>query len=186
MEKICGIYKITNLVTKDCYIGSSINIEKRKREHFNSLRRGKNNSIFLQAAFDKYLEEFFTFEILEICDPKLLKEREDFYLENIIPLYNLCKKAYTTKGVKVSEETKQKHRERNLRLGIKPPEKTWRDKMKIVEMIDPLSGEVLKEFESASEAARSLGKPSYCSTNISKVCRGERELIYNFKWRYKE
>jgi hypothetical protein len=186
MKKICGIYKITNTATKDCYIGSSINIEKRKREHFNSLRRGKNNSIFLQAAFDKYLESSFVFEILEECEEYNLKEREDFYLGSIVPLYNLCKKAYTTKGVKVSEETKQKHRERNLRLGIKPPEKTWRDKMKVVQMIHPISEEVLKEFESASEAARSFGKPSYCGTNISKVCRGERELIYNFKWKYKE
>ena len=29
-----GIYKITNLITQDSYIGSSVNLNSRKRTHF--------------------------------------------------------------------------------------------------------------------------------------------------------
>ena len=181
-----GIYKIENLITKDCYIGSSLVIEVRKNQHFNSLSRGKNNSIFLQAAYDKYGINNFTFEIIEICNKDVLIEKEQYYLDNIVPLYNMCKKAYSTEGRKVSEETKNKLRERNLKLGIKPPESTWRDKMRKVEMIDPNTDEVLMEFESLSEAARYFGKSGSFGTNISKVCRGELKTSYKYKWKFKE
>ncbi len=40
----------------------------------------------------------------------------------------------------------------------------------------------IKEWESASEAARQL---NYKSTNISKCCRGKSEKYYNFKWEFK-
>lgn len=180
-----GIYKIENLITKDCYIGSSLNIEKRKNQHFNSLNRGKNNSIFLQAAYDKYGFENFKFEIIENCDKDILIQKEQYYLDTIIPLYNICKKAYSTKGRKVSDETKNKLRERNFKLGIKPPESTWRNRMKKVEMLDKNTEEVLIEFESLSEAARYFNKSGSFGTNISKVCRGLLKTSYNYKWRYK-
>ena len=31
--KISGVYKIINKITGDCYIGSSIDLERRKRQH---------------------------------------------------------------------------------------------------------------------------------------------------------
>ncbi len=31
-----GIYKITNILTNESYIGQSTNIERRKNEHFNN------------------------------------------------------------------------------------------------------------------------------------------------------
>jgi len=30
---ICGIYKITNLLTNECYIGQSVNISDRWKQH---------------------------------------------------------------------------------------------------------------------------------------------------------
>ena len=181
-----GIYKIENLITNDCYIGSSLVIETRKNQHFNSLYRGKNSSRFLQAAYDKYGIDSFTFEIVEICDEDVLMIKEQYYLDTVVPLYNMCKKAYSTEGRKVSEETKDKLRERNFKLGIKPPESTWRDRMRKVEMIDPNTNEVLMEFESMSEAARYFGKTGAFGTNISKVCKGLLKTSYKYKWQYKE
>ena len=59
MEKICGIYKITNKINGKCYIGQSNDIIKRwkteyKWYHINS---------HLQSAFNKYGLENFDFEI---------------------------------------------------------------------------------------------------------------------------
>ena len=33
---LCGIYKITNNITNKCYIGKSVDIERRFKEHKNS------------------------------------------------------------------------------------------------------------------------------------------------------
>lgn len=44
----CGVYKITNLITNQSYIGVSIHIEERWKEH----QRGKGN----KKLFDDFLE----------------------------------------------------------------------------------------------------------------------------------
>ena len=62
-----GVYKIINLKTKDLYIGSSIQIEKRFLRHKKDLRNNKHHSIILQRAWNKYKEENFKFEIIEEC-----------------------------------------------------------------------------------------------------------------------
>ncbi|WP_366140436.1 GIY-YIG nuclease family protein, partial [uncultured Fibrobacter sp.] len=42
MQPICGIYKITNLVNGKSYIGQSINISSRWKQHTQSLDKIKN------------------------------------------------------------------------------------------------------------------------------------------------
>jgi group I intron endonuclease len=180
---IC-IYQIENKITKDVYIGSSINFNIRKNQHINKLRRGKHHSIFLQAAFDKYEEANFEIKILEECSKCNIKDKEQFWIDLIKPLYNMCKKAYSTKGRKMTQETKEKLRKINLEKGTKPPDKTWKDKQRKVVQIELNTNKILNKFESLSEAVRSLGKPSYCSTNIGLVCKGKRQHIYGFKWEY--
>lgn len=64
-----GIYIITNLITRDCYVGSSVNIAVRLKEHQRELRLGKWMSLktsHFQNAWDRYGEEKFVFETLEI------------------------------------------------------------------------------------------------------------------------
>ena len=45
-----GIYKITNKITGDCYIGQSIDIEKRWKEHINS-SKNKNSSEYQKILY---------------------------------------------------------------------------------------------------------------------------------------
>jgi group I intron endonuclease len=52
-----GIYKIVNIINGDIYVGSSVNLEKRKREHFTSLTKNKNHPKLLQRAYNKYGKE---------------------------------------------------------------------------------------------------------------------------------
>lgn len=48
MDKIQGIYKITNLINGKCYIGKSEDIDYRKKKHFKELAEGKHHLSYLQ------------------------------------------------------------------------------------------------------------------------------------------
>ena len=51
---ICGIYKIVNHATGQCYVGQSQRVQKRIREHFRLLRLNKHPNQHLQNAYNKY------------------------------------------------------------------------------------------------------------------------------------
>ena len=70
-----GIYKITNKINGKCYIGQSINIEQRLKDH----RNCKANKP-LYRAFKKYGIENFDFEVLEECSKEELNEKEIYYI----------------------------------------------------------------------------------------------------------
>ena len=52
-----------------------------------------------------------------------------------------------------------------------------------VQMIDPVSGTVLREFESISTAAKEL---KLNGANIGTVCRGGRPLAGGYCWKFKD
>jgi len=82
IEKICGIYKIENLVNGKVYIGSSINIKERWRRHKKDLRKNKHHSIYLQRSWDKYGEVNFKFEVVELLiNKEELLEKEQLYID---------------------------------------------------------------------------------------------------------
>lgn len=63
----CGVYSIFNLENGKRYVGSSINIYNRLYEHLHNLRNNKAHNRHLQAAWNKYGEDSFKFNILEYC-----------------------------------------------------------------------------------------------------------------------
>lgn len=66
MNKLSGIYTITNKVTGKLYIGESLDIYRRwHKEHISKLRKKQHYNKGLQNDFNKYGEENFEFEILE-------------------------------------------------------------------------------------------------------------------------
>lgn len=81
--KKCGIYRITNLVSGHFYIGSSVDIISRFGNHRHTLRKNNHNNPKLQNAWNKYGEQNFSFDIIELCNPKLLYKIEQKYLNNI-------------------------------------------------------------------------------------------------------
>ena len=77
-----GIYKITNKLNNKCYIGQSIDIENRWRQHIyesKTLRRGCQ----IHLAINKDGIDNFTFEVLEECllDKSILNEREKYWIK---------------------------------------------------------------------------------------------------------
>lgn len=78
----CGIYKITNLITKKIYIGQSIHINIRFNKH-KSVSMNKNDPNYDKDLYKDmriYGLNNFSFEIIELCDEKLLNEREIYYI----------------------------------------------------------------------------------------------------------
>lgn len=104
-----GIYRFTNILTGDCYIGSSVNMSTRFYDHFNlkQVEKNKGKSIFYWAIL-KYGLENFTLEILENCSQDELLIREQYYLDLLKPAYNILKTAGNTLGYKHTDETKEK------------------------------------------------------------------------------
>jgi group I intron endonuclease len=103
-----GVYKIVNISNGKCYVGSSVQIESRIFKHLAFLRRGDHPNGHLQAAFSKYKEHCFDFEVLERCERADLLAREQHYLDALAPQYNICKVAGNTLGYKHERATKIK------------------------------------------------------------------------------
>lgn len=91
MDIISGIYKITNIVTGDFYIGSSKNIKRRWKDHRKITTRNKYNSYPLYKDMILYGLGNFKFEILEECENSLLKKLEYEYFLKLKPKYNISK-----------------------------------------------------------------------------------------------
>ena len=88
MKKISAIYKITNTITGDCYIGSSKDIKRRWAEHkkLSVWNRQPNNPMYQDMK--KYGVDKFELEILAEVEPDKLKEMEQQFIEELKPAYN--------------------------------------------------------------------------------------------------
>lgn len=71
-----GIYKITNQLNGKVYIGQSINIEQRWKQHKAETRR----TAPLYLAFDKYGIDNFDFSVIEECPIEELDDREIYWI----------------------------------------------------------------------------------------------------------
>ena len=74
-----GIYKIT--CNNKVYIGSSVNIEKRIKQHKNFLNKSIHINHHLQNAWNKYGMKNFSFEVIEFCEVSVLLEREQYWMD---------------------------------------------------------------------------------------------------------
>ncbi len=107
---IKGVYQITNVRNGRRYIGSAVNVRKRCYHHWKRMTKGLHGNRFLQRTWDKYGEQVFQYEVLEaVKDKNKLTEREQWYLDNHKPEYNMCPTAGNWLGHKHTEEAKKKN-----------------------------------------------------------------------------
>ena len=86
--KISAVYKITNTITNDFYIGSSKNVKRRWAAHKwpSRWKRFPNNQMYLDMQ--KYGVDKFEFQILAEVEEGKLKEKEQQFIETLKPTYN--------------------------------------------------------------------------------------------------
>lgn len=81
-KPISGIYKITDLITEECYIGQSVNIQQRMKQHCKcglGIEASATNKLYNTMQKDKVWN--FSFELLEQCSKELLNEKEKFWIQ---------------------------------------------------------------------------------------------------------
>ena len=103
-----GIYKWTNKITKDIYVGQSIDLSKRFIKYYSFSYLKNRETLVISRALIKYGYSNFSLEILEYCDIAHLTEREQYYFDKLNPRYNTLKIASSSLGHKLSKETKAK------------------------------------------------------------------------------
>ena len=105
----CGIYKITNTINGDYYIGSSTNIRKRFWRHRYDLAKNQHFNVYLQRAYNKYGKQAFEFTTILLCDIEHKLYFEQGFLDLLKPAYNLAVSAKAPmQGLRSSDETKRK------------------------------------------------------------------------------
>jgi group I intron endonuclease len=126
-----GIYRLNNLITGKSYVGSSKNLNKRLRSYYYTSNMekivNKEKSIIYKAIL-KYGPSRFSLDILEYCEPNILISREQYYIDLLIPKYNILKIAGSRLGHKLSEKTKK-----NLSISNRGKKHTY-DTIKSIEV----------------------------------------------------
>lgn len=109
---IYGIYRISNTIDDRIYIGSSNDINIRFYHHKYELEKNIHANGHLQNFSNKYGIDKLVFEAIEPCDLKLLRIREQWYLDNVIRWgydFNIARNVERTNlGLKMSDAQKLK------------------------------------------------------------------------------
>lgn len=92
---VTGIYKITNIITGECYIGQASDIASRWSEHAKcglGIDTPAGNKLY--KAMQEYGLQSFSWELLEKCDRAELNEKERYYIslyDSVNYGYNILK-----------------------------------------------------------------------------------------------
>lgn len=82
VKTVCGIYKITNQKTKEAYIGQSVDVSKRWKDHIKcglGIDAPAGNKLY--KAMQEYGVWNFSWELLEECPKEELNAKEKFYID---------------------------------------------------------------------------------------------------------
>lgn len=212
------IYCITNQINGKQYVGKTVySVTKRFQEHCRDSKKERCEKRPLYDAMNKYGTENFIVEELLECDNLELDSYEKLYIEKldtykngynatiggdgsilfdhkeIIELYSTgltMKQTAAKVGCCVDTVSKvikiygiQKHKQYTGSC----------NQPKSIIQLDKETGEVLKVFNTVSEAALWLAENGYAKTNnggvrqkISHCANGKLKTAYKFKWKYTE
>lgn len=195
------------------YIGSSINLKKRKTDHFKPYRINRLKHLPLYEAMIEFGRDNFKLEVIEECSEKDLLERENYYLDKYKTYengYNVSSKAIAMHDEKLFNENAERLRKMN--------NKNWADeeyRKKMSKANSDLQKERLKNPEYLAEKSKQLKKytdsikkpvaqydkqgkliatfdgvriagreTGVQSSSIGKVANGERKTAGGFVWKY--
>ena len=77
-QDVSGIYLIRNTLNDKVYVGQSVHINVRWREHVKCANWGHKSHLY--DAIRKYGAEAFVHEVLEVCQPEVFDEREAHWM----------------------------------------------------------------------------------------------------------
>ena len=161
-----GVYEILNTASGKRYVGSTVNLTRRERQHFGDLRRGVHRNLHLQSAWNKYGAHAFVFRHVMACSVSDLLVWEQVCTNNLKPEYNICVVAGSVLGVKHTVEARA-NRSRAMcgkRQGPRPLE--WRKNMALAQIGKTMSPESRVKM---SEAKRGKKRPPFSDATKAKL-----------------
>ena len=171
-KKIIGIYKITNTVTGDFYIGSSKDVKSRLAAHKcqSTWKKCPDNPMYQDMM--KYGVDKFEFQILEEVESSSLKETEQQFIEILKPTYN----NYRAKGLDIErykEYQKEYMKEYQKSDKYKEYQKEYKNKLCLY------NGEVLT-LNALSERFRRAGIKNPTLEAKKYIIQKETENVIEF------
>lgn len=107
-----SIYRISNLITNDFYVGVTIRaLSSRFNQHKSDARNSKRG-YRLHNAIRKYGESAFAIELIEVVSSEHVHDREMYWIAELKPTYNLTAGGEGT--LSPSDETRAKMRAAKL------------------------------------------------------------------------
>lgn len=208
-----GVYKLTNMNNGKVYIGASIDIKRRMKEHFKPSRVSALKHLPLYKDIDRYGKEAFDFEILEEVEANDLDAKEEHYIKKFNAVekgYNISQTAHNMHDDKLKQIYSQKLSERNkanwqnedYRKTMSENSKAYQATLtndqreaaikglnKYTDSIkQPVAqydkqGNLIAVFDGVREAERAL---NLSNDTVGKVCRGEkgRKTAGGFVWKF--
>lgn len=179
-----GIYKFTNIINNKIYIGSTKNLRKRFNQHINLLKLQKHHSIHFQNSYNKYGENNFIYEIIELCDEKDLLLREQYYLDTLLfaqDYMNNLNSKFLELSYNINPTTSSRLGTTQSKESIKKSKMNNPNRIEVYQF--NFNGEFIKEYLSCGDAAieNNISKGA-----ISKCCLDEQEYCGNFIYCSKE
>lgn len=168
-----GIYMFKNKINDKCYIGQSINLYKRLREHISWFNKEKGDTV-IHRAFIKYGISNFEIQILEKLEYyEGIKVELDELEKKYIQEYDSYNNGYNSTlggdagvlGLKMTEEQRIKVR-KNAIIGNR--------KRCISIYVEDLVDHILYRFISLSSASERL---NIVRSNLSRAARGKYKIL---------
>jgi group I intron endonuclease len=102
-----GIYMWKNRVNGQNYVGSATDLKRRLQQYFYAKYLLRNPSMHICNSLFKNGYSVFSLEILEYCSVEILLEREKYYIDLLLPEYNVSKEPTSPMLGRIhSEETR--------------------------------------------------------------------------------
>lgn len=169
-----GIYKITNKINNKSYIGQSINIEHRWKEHLSRID-DKQFDYAIYNAFRKYGIENFNFEIIEQCKENELNDKEIYWIDYYNSYYDgynmnlggnglrydydfLVKTYLECKSLEKAAKKCGCHWNtiRNAVIALGEQTRFNNNQERPIKSINPATGDIVKTYVSLSQAAKDI------------------------------
>lgn len=109
-----GIYFIKSIIDDRLYIGSSKNIGKRLKHHFNALSINKHSNMHLQNYFNKYGINSLKCGVLNKCNEDSLIEIEQIFIDKYNVDYILFNISKIAGKIEMNNEVKEKIRIKSI------------------------------------------------------------------------
>ena len=175
-----GIYKIICTATNEVYIGQSVEIKRRWATHKRELKNNIHYNKHMQSTYNKYGEQTFVYEILELCPASKLDEREKFYI-----------KLFDSRNHGFNQDIggNDIRGENNPMYGIKGANAP-RFKDYILKLAP--NGEIVDRYESTIDAAKSVnGQAAHINSCLKtwqgiKHCNTYRFIHKGYQWIYEK